>query len=815
MKLPPHTGLVPLAVFLLLGSTGCGTGTTPIAAPKTSPTLRGNVHGGQQPIAGAQVYLFAAGTAGYGSPSRSMLAAPGFVTTDAAGNFTITGAYTCQPGDLVYLLALGGNAGAGPNSSIALITAPGSCATLQTNAASTFLNIDEVTTVVSIYALVPFISSPQSIGAPTTDATGLANAFALIANTVNLATGTANTTTPIASGTIPQSAINSLANSIASCINSNGSFTTCSTLFAASTFGSSTPAETFTATLNIARHPLNNVATIFALANAQSPFQPSLSSAPPNWSLPVTYPGDVLTYYNNVERTGLQPNETILNPTTVSSGKFGLLRTFSVDGYLYAQPLYVNQFTLPDGTTHNIVFASTSHASVYAFDADGNNPAQGYLWHTQLVAANEQPVATTDYFNCGNPSPEAGIIGTPTIDRNTGTLYVVSKTKLTTGNSTTYYQRLHALNLADGTERFSGPTLITASVPGTGDGSQTVTFDTLHQNERAALLLDNGTVWIAWASHCDIGPYHGWLLGYNASNITQQTAVFNNTPNGSEGGIWMGIGGPSSDSRGNIFFVGGNGTFDANTGGVDVANAAVRVVTPDSPSTTTLVTSDYYAPSNQMFLSDNDLDTGTASLLLFHDPASVVAPNLAVMTDKTGQIYLLNQSNLGHYDTGDNGPENKNGDLQDFALGDPLFNNFAWLPSPSGGTLYVGVDGMALGAYAYTPGNSTTAGSLNMTPTSQTTPTFINSGGVGGTAPVLSANGTANPIIWTLDRSTGHAILYAFDANNLATLLYSSAKAPGGQDAGPPPVKFSSPIIANGKVIVGGINAIAIYGLKP
>jgi len=122
---------------------------------------------------------------------------------------------------------------------------------------------------------------------------------------------------------------------------------------------------------------------------------------------------------------------------------------------------------------------------------------------------------------------------------------------------------------------------------------------------------------------------------------------------------------------------------------------------------------------------------------------------------------------------------------------------------------------MALGAYAYTPGNSTTAGSLNMTPTSQTTPTFINSGGVGGTAPVLSANGTANPIIWTLDRSTGHAILYAFDANNLATLLYSSAKAPGGQDAGPPPVKFSSPIIANGKVIVGGINAIAIYGLKP
>ena len=814
MHTPFRVGLATLAILTL--TTGCGTNSTQTTTPRPAPSLHGNLHGGQQPIAGAQVYLYAAGTAGYGSPSRSMLATPGYVSTDAGGNFTITGSYTCQPGGLVYLLALGGNAGAGANSNIALMTAPGSCATLQANAATTFLNIDEVTTVVSVYALAPFISSPQSIGAPTTDATGLNNAFTLIANTINFATGTANTTTPTGNGAIPQSAINSLANSIASCINSNGSFTTCNTLYTASTFGTSIPANTLTATLNIALHPLNNVATIYNLGTGQPPFQPTLAAAPPNWSLPTVYPGDVLTHYNNPERTGLQPTETTLTPISVSSGNFGLLRSFPVDGYLYAQPLYVNQFTLPDGTTRNIVFAATSHASVYAFDADGNNPSQGYLWHTQLVGPNELPVTPNDYFGCLNPAPEAGIIGTPVIDRNSATLYVISKTKLTTGSTTTYFHRLHALNLADGTERFNGPTLITATVAGTGAGAQggSITFNPLTQNQRAALLLDNGTVWISYASHCDVGPYHGWLFGYNAANVTQQTAVYNNTPNGSNGGIWMSIGGPSSDSRGNIFVVGGNGTFDADTGGSDLGDAALRIVTPNTPSTT-LVPADYYAPSNQMYLTDNDLDTGMSSPLLFHDPASAIAPGLLVMTDKTGRIYLLNQTNLGHYDTGDNGPEAKNGDLQDFPINGSLFNNFAWLPSPSGGTLYVGGDGSALAAYAYIPGTSTTAGSFNLTPTSQTTVGFVNNGGLGGTAPVLSANGTTNPIIWTLDRSGANDILYAFDATNLSTLLYSSAAAANGADTGPPPVKFSSPIIANGKVVVGGTNALAIYGLKP
>jgi hypothetical protein len=811
MKTPPCASLVFLTLLTLLP--GCSTGTNSTAIPKAKPSLRGNVHGGQQPVAGAQIYLYAAGTTGYGSPSRSMLAAPGYVTTDIGGNFTITGDYTCQPGDLVYLVGLGGNAGAGPNSNIVLMTAPGSCATLQANAATTFLNIDEVTTVASVYSLAPYISSPQALGAPTTDTTGLAGAFTRVAATVNLTTGTADTTTPTASGVIPQAAINSLANSIASCVNSSGSFTACTTLYSDSTFGTSVPTNTLAATLNIALHPLNNVAAIYNLGTGQPPFQPTLGTAPPNWSLPVTYPGDVLTYFNNVERTGLQSTETILTPSSVSSGNFGRLRTFSVDGYLYAQPLYVNQFLMPDGTTHNIVFASTSHASVYAFDADGNNPAQGYLWHTQLVGPNELPVTPNDYFGCTNPTPEAGIIGTPVIDRNSGTLYVVSKTKLTTGSTTTYFHRLHALNLADGTERFNGPTVITATVPGTGDGAQggSVTFNPLTQNERAALLLDNGTVWITYASHCDVGPYHGWLFGYNAANVTQQTAVYNNTPNGSDGGIWMSIGGPSSDSRGDIFVVGGNGTFDANTSGSDLGDAALRIVTPNTPSTT-LIPADYYAPSNQMFLSNNDLDAGMTSPLLFHDPASGVAPGLLVMTDKTGRLYLLNQSNLGHYDTGDNGPDSKNGDLQDFTVGGSIFNNFAWLPSPSGGTLYVGPDGQPLSAYVYIPGTSITAGSLNLTPTSQTTVDFVNNGGIGGTAPVLSANGTANPIVWTLDRSGANDILYAFDATKLSTLLYSSAAAANGADTGPPAVKFSSPVIGAGKVFVGGVNTLDVYG---
>jgi len=246
---------------------------------------------------------------------------------------------------------------------------------------------------------------------------------------------------------------------------------------------------------------------------------------------------DVLTNHENVARTGVQPNETILTPQNVNQTTFGKRFSLTTDGYVYAQPLYVSNYMMADGQVHNVLFVATEHDSVYAFDADGNNPASGFLWKKALLNAGETSVPSGDVT--GNDlTPEIGITSTPVIDRSTGTMYVVAKVK----SGTSYFHRIHALNLADGAEKFNGPTNITASG-----------FNALVEHQRSALLLANGAVWITWASHGDGGSYHGWLIGYNAANISQQTAALNLTPNGSKGGIWFGGGGPSSDGNGNIY----------------------------------------------------------------------------------------------------------------------------------------------------------------------------------------------------------------------------------------------------------------------
>jgi hypothetical protein len=204
-------------------------------------------------------------------------------------------------------------------------------------------------------------------------------------------------------------------------------------------------------------------------------------------------------------------------------------------------------------------------------------------------------MVTPSDYGCGNPSPSSTIIGSPVIDRTLGVLYVIGKTKLVSGNTTTYTQRLHAINLADGTEKLNGPTVISGSVPGNGAGSSNnvVTFDPLKENERAAMIEANGSVWISWASHCDIGPYHGWTMGYNAANISQQTGIYNNTPNGYDGGIWMAGGGAAADNQGHIFTVTGNGSFDVNTGGPDYGDSVQRL----DIGSNALTPGDYFVPS--------------------------------------------------------------------------------------------------------------------------------------------------------------------------------------------------------------------------
>jgi Bacterial Ig-like domain (group 3)/PQQ-like domain len=516
---------------------------------------------------------------------------------------------------------------------------------------------------------------------------------------------------------------------------------------------------------------------------------------------PVSSPADVLTHHNNIARTGVQSAETALTPANVNASSFGKLYSFPVDGNLYAAPLWVGSLTMSDGKQHNVVFVATTNATVYAFDADNKNPSAGYLWKVSLLGSGEQAVAPADY-NCNQPGPASGVIGTPVIDRSLGVLYVIGRSKSSGSSGTQYFQRLHALSIGSGIEVLNGPSTIAAQVKGTGDDSVNgvVAFNPLTQNQRAALLEAEGAVWIVWASHCDNAPYHGWTMAYDANDISQQIAVYNDTPNGSDGGIWMSAGGPSADGLGNIYTVSGNGTYDVNTGGEDYADTVNRLTFSGG----TIGLADSFTPSNQTFLSQQDLDLGTSSPLLFDDPASSVAPQLLVTTDKSGRVYLMNRANLGKYDTG---PKGQNADIEDFVLGLQVYGSLAYF----NGRVYVAEAAGPMVAFTFTPGTATTAGTLQAQPSVSTNFTFA-AGEAGGSQPVVSANGTNNGIIWGLNYKQATAVVYAFDPVTLAE-LWDSTQAANGRDLGAGPVSFTIPVIANGKVYVGNQKQLTVYGL--
>ncbi len=522
----------------------------------------------------------------------------------------------------------------------------------------------------------------------------------------------------------------------------------------------------------------------------------------------VTPGSDVLMHRVNLTRDGVQPAETVLTPAAVSSGSFGLRRTFPLDSIPYAAPLYVGGYTMADGAAHNVVYVATSGGVVTAFDADGLNPASGYLWSVSLVPAGERTVHAAD-VSCGDASALT-IVGTPVIDRSRGVMYVAAVTRqINNGTPQGYSQRLHALSLKDGSEQLGGPTLITATVPGTGNGSVNgqITFDAQWANQRAALLEAEGSVWVTFASHCDKNDYHGWIFGYDPDNIARQTSIFIDTPNGGQGGIWMTGGGLSADSFGNIYAVSGNGTFDADLGGNDYADSAMRLAVPfGAPSNSTLTVADFFTPSNQEYLTDDDQDLGTTDAVLFNDPGGA-RPHLLVTADKTGRIYFLDRDNMGTYRTGANGPDALNGDLQDFYSGGAVYASFAYLQDE----LYIGANGAPLGAYALTPGSGSTAATLAQVPSMQTDAVFAKTGVTGGTQPVISANGTSGAIVWTMSITGSNGILYALNARDLSNVLYNSSFNPA--DSLGVPVKFSMPVVADGHVFVTTQSQLNVFGL--
>jgi hypothetical protein len=491
----------------------------------------------------------------------------------------------------------------------------------------------------------------------------------------------------------------------------------------------------------------------------------------------------VLTWHNDAARTGQNLEETLLSPANVNSTNFGLLHNLALDGKVDAQPLYVPAVSIAGGT-HNVLYVVTENDTVYAFDADSGTE----LWTPKSMIPSGETVSNSDN-SCGQIGPEVGITSTPAIDLTqgpNGTIYLVAMTQ----NGSSYYHRLHALDLVSGNEQSGWPITITAS-----------TFVPKQYKERAGLLISHGVIYTTWASNCDDTPYNSWIMGYNES--TRAQVVLNMTPNGSQGGIWMSGAGPAADAGGNVYFLIGNGTFDTtlNANGFpdegDYGNAFMNISTTNG-----LTVADYFTMDNTTSESgsDEDLGSGGAMLLPVLNDAMGNPHELAVGAGKDGNAYVVDRNNMGKY----NG--SSNAVYQEFALpcGSPancVFSSPAWFNN----TLYYGANGAQLSAYPYSAGLMFGSGSPG-TPSSQSSVSFTNA------TPSISANGTTNGIVWAVNTGSP-AVLYAYNAANLATELYDSNQAASNRDHFGTGITFTTPTVANGKVFVGTTTGVAIFGI--
>ena len=564
----------------------------------------------------------------------------------------------------------------------------------------------------------------------------------------------------------------------------------------------------------------------------------SLSGISGNASLIVMAGTNVVMWHFDAQRTGLNPTEASLTPTTVTPQTFGKLFSYLLDGYEYGQPLLVSQVTIA-GSAHNVVFAATEKDIVYAFDSD-NYGAGTPLWQASLLQPGETPM--TD----GPIQPFQGTTSTPVIDITSNTMYVISTQILTATSASTF--RLNALDITNGKQKFGGPVTIQAAVPGTNSNSVNG-VDTLNTScvQRAALLLANATVYIGFG-----GCHSGWLLAYGAQSLAQ-TGVFNASPNlngegpyASAGGVWMGGGGPAADANGNIYITTGNGPWDGMTAWGDSVLKFPNDGTLGTPATpgASGVPTDYFTPDDYRFMNCHDADLASGGLLLI--PGSTQA----LAAGKTGTLYLVNTTNLGQEQANDAGAtQTVPGVLRDQGF-DPYPTSCTDVPGyPGAGTWTANVNSYE---FFSTASYFNEAVYVGITPTATTipvgivqfdysttlTPALVSSPpmqrGSNGTTTFISANGTADGVLWIIDpgnpiqnqnptvTAPTTAILRAYDPNNLATELYNSGINTG--DAPGYGIKFTSPIVANGKVYIGTAHDLAnvtnpqgeldVYGAK-
>jgi hypothetical protein len=498
----------------------------------------------------------------------------------------------------------------------------------------------------------------------------------------------------------------------------------------------------------------------------------------------------VTTFKDDNERDGQFTSETILSQSNVNVSQFGKRVQYSVDGQVYAEPLFLPNLTI-NGGTHNVVFVGTENDSVYAFDADATS-AIAPLWKVSLLPSGASAVSN-NVSGCGDLTPEIGITGTPVIDTSTDSLFVVSYD--TEGGNQVY--RLHALNVLTGADKWP-PVVISAAVPGSGVGSSggNVSFNPTTNRQRANLLLENGKIYVGFSSFCDIGAYHGWILAYSYSTTAFTLAnAYSDTPNGSDGGIWSGSGGAvAGDPRGNVYYQSGNGTFDASTGGPDYGDSFVRL-------NGSLQVQDYFTPYNQQCLSNGDEDAGAGG------PLVIPSANVVISAGKEGRPYVVSTTSMGKYtndpslvcggtDASSTTIDKVQQELPPGTVGG-LFSTPALWTGPSGQDVYfTQVNGP-------TREFSWSGGKLSASPTSTSS--------ANGGDPVVSSNGTTSgtAIVWNQDYG---GELHAYDPANLGHEFWNS-NMNSSRDGLPGEVKYATPTVADGEVFVGLPAGLAIFGL--
>jgi hypothetical protein len=503
-------------------------------------------------------------------------------------------------------------------------------------------------------------------------------------------------------------------------------------------------------------------------------------------------PAALYTRQNDIARTGLNPNETILTPANVNMAQFGKKFVQTVDGQIYAQPLYVPGLAIPNKGMHNVVFVATENDSVYAFDADTK---QAPLWQVSFLSAGVTPVPAFPDADSPTIQPQIGITGTPVIDPATSTLYVVAETKVVAGP--TYFYHLHALDLATGAEKLGGPVVINASVNGKAADAVggVLTLSAQHCLQRPGLALNNGILYIAFGAHGDrFNPWHGWVVAYDATTLMLKWA-WCTTPDANQGSIWMSGSGIAVDPQGNLYVESGNGVIDAMSGGRDVAMSIIKL----DP---TGKLADWFAPHDAVAESNADVDLGSAGPMILPELTGA-HPHVFLGTGKSGFIYLLDRDSLGHI-TADDSQSLQKITVHPNATGSGS-GVFA-TPVLWNGLLFESAVADKISSFTYS------AGQISATPVSQTTQNFV----FPGALITASSNGAKAGILWAVQgdgyQPTHSAVLYAFDATDLTKTLWSSDQAPMMRDQAGPVAKYCLPAVVNGHVYLGTQTELEVYG---